>query len=144
MEKEHWVVFAAGLFILSYVLDAVVEPLMTALKTPLTSPYQYFNPDVMFKFPFTSASIFIKALGLFIIVAVFFSFMEQKYIVKTVVTLVLLALMQLYAVQDIVSGTNALTLEWSLGITLGGLFLILLIIYYIFKGIFYAIYPSGW
>lgn len=143
MEKEHWVVFAAGLFILSYVLDSVVEPLITALETTLTSPYQYFNPEIMSKFPFTTASIFIKALGLLIIFTVILSFVEGKYVVKSVIGLVLLALMQLYAVQDIISRSQMVTLEWDLGIALGGLFLIAPIIFYIFKGMFHSLYTSG-
>lgn len=142
MEKEHWVVFAAGLFILSYVLDAVVEPLRTALQAPLTSPYQYFNPEVMGLYPFTTASIFIKALGLLIIVVLFLSFMEGKNLVKAVITLVLLALMELYAVQDVVSNSQMVTLEWDLGIALGGIFLVLPIIYYLIKGLFRGLYSS--
>jgi hypothetical protein len=143
MEKEHWVVFAAGLFILSYVLDAVVEPLKTALESPLTSPYQYFNPEIMGQYPFTTASIFIKALGLLIVVSILLSFMERKYIVKSVITIVLLALMQLYAVQDVISRSEMVTLEWDLGIALGGIFLVFLLVFYFFKGIFQSLYTSG-
>lgn len=144
MKKEHWVVFAAGLFILSYVLDLAVEPLSKtlALKMNLLTPYRYFAPNIMTQYPFTTASIFVKGLGIMIIVTLFLSFMEKQYIVKSLITLVLLGLMQLYSLQDLASRSHVISYEWDLGLTLGGLFLIIPLIYYLFRGLLSGVYSS--
>ena len=70
MEKETVLVVIIGLFLLSYVLDAVVNPLSIRLVTP----YQFLNPKLIMMYPFTTASIVIKGLGIFLAPLLFLSF----------------------------------------------------------------------
>lgn len=72
-KKENLLIFTVGLFILSYVLDASVDPLTVDLSTP----YQYLNPMIFTHFPFTTASIMIKALGMFLTPLLLLSFLGK-------------------------------------------------------------------
>jgi len=132
MKKEYTLIFILGLFLLAYVLDAAVDPLSLRLATP----YQFFQPQYVTQYPFTTASIIIKALGLFIAPLWLFSFMEKQFALKGVLLLVLAALMQLYALQDVVTKAEVVPIEWSLSISLAGVTLLTPMVLYIIRGIF--------
>lgn len=117
MKKEYVLTFITGLFILAYVLDSVVNP----LKLKLTSPYHYFiTPNIMTIYVFTTASIFIKALGLFLTPLLALSFLEFNRLVSGLALLILAGLAQLYALQDVATNSQALPLEWSVSLTVAG------------------------
>lgn len=138
MKKEYTLIFVIGLFILAYVLDAAVNPLNVQLATP----YQYFNSQYITKYPFTTASIFIKALGLFIAPVWILSFIEKKFPLKGGILLVIAALMQLYALQDVVTGSQVVPIEWSLSISLAGVALILPMLGFMIRGVFASVHES--
>ncbi len=121
MKKEHTLVAIAGFLLLAYLLDAVVDPLTLRLATP----YQYFNPQTLSTYPFTTTSILMKAISVFLIPLWFFSLFPAASITKALIFLVLSALLQLYAVQDIATGHFIVPLEWSLAFTLSGLALLI-------------------
>jgi len=132
MKREHIVVFILGLFLLAYVLDSSVDPLPLDLSTP----YHYLNPDNISTYPFTFASVFIKALGLFIIPLLFMSFFPGFYMLKGASLLVLSALYQLYALQQVASGAETVPLEWSLALALAGMVLLIpMVIFFILGGL---------
>lgn len=130
MKKEYSFLFILGLFLLAYVLDLAVKP----LGLNLTTPYQFFQTKYMSQYPFTAASVIIKAIGLFLAPLWIASFIEGQYTLKGVLLLILAALMQLYALQDIVTKAAVVPIEWSLSISLAGLSLLVPMLIYFVRG----------
>ena len=130
MKKETVLVVIIGLFLLSYVLDAVVNP----LQIPLATPFQFLNPKLLTLYPFTATSIVIKGIGIFLTPLLFLSFAEGYHTVKGAVLLILIGLMELYALQDIATKAEVVPLEWSLSLSLAGIVLIIPMILYFIKG----------
>lgn len=121
MKKEYQIIFVIGLFILAYILDAVVEPLTVNLPTP----YHYFiSPNLWSVYSFTTASIGVKTIGLVWGILWSASFVDQKYSLKAGVLIVLSAFMQLYALQDVATNSQSIPLEWSLALALAGILLL--------------------
>ncbi len=131
MKKEYILIFVAGLFILVYVLDAVVNP----LSITLASPYHYFSPQVYMQYAFTTTSIVIKALGIFLSVLLILSVLVVSRFVKGGILLGLSGLMQLYALQDVATNSKVLPMEWTLSLTLAGMVLLIPTVIYIVWGI---------
>lgn len=121
MKKEYTFVAIIGMFLLSYLLDAVVDP----LKLNLTTPYAYLTAQHYQKFPFTTTSIFIRAIAICLTPIWFSWLIEKNYYPKSVSLLVISVLIQLYAVQDVVSGAHVVPLEWAVSLSLGGAALLL-------------------
>ncbi|MBU0572681.1 hypothetical protein KKH23_03735 [Patescibacteria group bacterium] len=135
MKKEYTLIFIVGLFLLAYVLDAVVEP----LGVVLSSPYQYINPSIYSQYPFTGASIVIKALGIFLTPLFFLSFMEKQYTAKGLILLIVAGLTQLYGVQELATGAKLLPIEWTVSLALGGAALLAPMIIYFIRGTFSSV-----
>lgn len=131
MKKEFVLVLIVGLFILAYVLDAVVPPLTLKLATP----YHFFTPETMSLYIFTATSVVLKALGLFLTIVWLASLMEMSSLVKGAIILVISALSQLYALQDVATRSQTLPLEWSLSLTLAAVALLIPSVLYIFFGL---------
>jgi hypothetical protein len=130
MKQEYLLFFIVGLFLLAYVLDAVVDP----LNISLASPYQYFTPQNFTHYPFTTASIIIKTIALFLSAILVMSFLGIKRVTKGAILLVVAALMQLYALQDVVTDAQVIPLEWSLSFTLTGVLLLVPAVIYLVVG----------
>ncbi len=130
--KEYYLLIIIGLFIFAYLLDAVVTPLDLNLPTP----YHYLQGQVMSHYPFSTASIFIKAIGLFMIPVWLMSFISRHYLGKAGFLLVIASLAQLYALQDVVTKANVVPLEWSLSLSIAGLALLAQAALFVIKGIF--------
>ena len=116
MKQEYTLILIIGLFLLAYLLDALVNP----LTVTLTTPYHFFTSDTLYTFPFTTASIVLKALAIFITPVWFLSFLSINHLTKASITLVLSGLLQLYSLQDVVSGAEVIPLEWAIALTLAG------------------------
>jgi len=138
MKKETVLIIIIGLFLLSYVLDSVVKPLAIPLKTP----YQFLNPKLLALYPFTTASVVIKGLGIFLSPLLFLSFAEGYYAAKGAVLLVLIGLMQLYALQDIATKAHVVPLEWSLSLSLAGIALLIPMIIYFIRGAMHSLHKQ--
>lgn len=138
MKKEHILILIVGFFLLAYLLDAVVNPLDLTLVTP----YQYFYPKLLSTYPFTTVSIFLKGIALFIIPLLIFSFFGAPALIQGITLLILSALLQLYSVQDIASGSLIVPLEWSLAFTLAGVLLLLPSILYLLAGLFNSLHSK--
>ena len=119
--KEYSLLFIIGLFVLAYILDLIVEP----LNLTLTSPYKFFQPEYMSAFPFSTMSVFIKAIALFSTPLWLLSFFESKGFAKPAILLVWSALTQLYAIQDLNAKSELIPIEWSLSLSAAGLALLL-------------------
>jgi hypothetical protein len=132
--KEYGFFTIIGLFIISYVLEATVDPLQLKLATP----YEYFSPIYISKFPFSTTAIAIRSLAIFFSPLYLFSFFRGARFAKGTILLIASGLLQLYALQEVVSGTTLLPLEWSLSLALAGLILLLPSIINLIIGIFFS------
>jgi hypothetical protein len=131
MKQEYILIIIIGLLIFAYVLDAVVNPLQLRLATP----YHFFDPDILAKYTFTTTSIIIKSVALIMAPLWFLSFLSLNKLTKGAILLVLAALMQLYALQDVASNSKVIPLEWSISLALTGAVLLIPSILYIIIGL---------
>jgi len=131
LPKEYTMIIIIGLFLLAYLLDVLVDPLTLDLITP----YHYLSPQHLIRYPFTTASIFIKSLALFLSPLWILSFFKQNFYPKGATLLVLASLMQLYALQEVATNTQIIPLEWSLSLSIGGAVLLIPSILFIFRGL---------
>ena len=129
--KEQVFVAIVGLFLLAYLLEAIVDP----LKIQLATPYDFFNPIFFSKYPFVTATVIIRSLSFLLTPLFLLSFIPKGYFPKAGILLVVSALSQLYALQEVTSGTTMIPLEWSLSLSLAGASLAIPIIIYTIKGI---------
>jgi hypothetical protein len=138
ISKEYMMMVIVGMFILAYLLDAVVNP----LDANLPSPYHFFNPALLNQFPFTTASVFIKGVAIFLVPLWLASFIKDAFSAKAGTIFVLSALMQLYALQDVVTQAEVIPLEWALSMTLAGVLLLLSSFVYFVKGMLFSLQTS--
>lgn len=121
MKQEYVLMLTTGLLILTYVLDAVVNPLPLNLVTP----YHFFTPEIMFSYAFTTTSIILKTIALVLASLWILDLTGFNKVIKGSSLLVVSGLIQLYALQDVVSKAHVLSLEWSLALTLTGMVLLI-------------------
>jgi len=131
MKKEYLLVLVIALFVLSSVLDSLSGPLKLALK----NPFYFLKPAVIAVYPFTAVSIGMKTTFLFISALLALSVIEKKYLAKGVFLLFLSALLELYSIQQIATGSQRITLEWSIALAFSGVALILPAVLYFVMGI---------
>lgn len=130
MPKEYVLILIIGLFLLAYLLEAVVDP----LALPLSTPYEFLKADYISKVPFTTALIAVRSLAIFITPLWLFSFISQAFQFKAVALLIIGTLLQLYSVQAVASPTVGIPLEWAISFALGGLALFLPMLFLFVKG----------
>lgn len=130
MPKEYVLVFIIGLFLLAYLLEAVVDPLPFSISTP----YQFFTSSMVGKVPFTTALVVIRALAVVMTPLWLLSFLAGAFQFKALALLIVSILLQLYSVQSVASPTVGIPLEWSLSFTLAGLVLLLPMLFFFAKG----------
>lgn len=140
MKKEYIIAFSIGLIILGYVLDALVNPLTSYLN--LTTPYHYLTTKNFTTYPFTSTSIFFKALAIFLSIPTILAALDLKRTAKGVILLIISGLLQLYALQDVATKAEVIPLEWSIGLTVAGLMLLLPALLNLILGPFSSSKPS--
>lgn len=132
ISKEYVLVVIVGLFLLAYLLDSVVNPLDLSLPTP----YHYLQFRMMSQFPFTTASIFIKSIALFLTPIWLMSFVSKHNLGKASFLLVLASLVQLFALQDIITKAEVIPIEWSLSLSVAGLALLAQAALFAIKGVY--------
>lgn len=133
MKKEYIFVFIGALYLLSYVLDAVVNP----LPNIFTSPYGFLKPDMLKLYPFTAAIIAIRTVALVLSPLWLISFFEKGHTIKGLALLVLSGLLQLYSIQEVVAKTKVVPLEWSISFAYAGVILLLPAVLQFLLGIFH-------
>ncbi len=131
MKQEFFLIIIVGLIIIAYVLDAVVNPLPVKLATP----YEYFLSGIATTYIFTSASIVLKAIALFITPLWLLSFIGITRLIKGAILIALSGLIQLYSLQDIATQARVIPVEWALSFTLAGVALLIPAVIYILMGI---------
>lgn len=132
MKQEYWLGLVVGLFIFAFVIDSIVSPLQTGV---LPTPYHFLNPEIFAVFPLTTASIIIKAVAILITPIFLLSFAGWAKLVKGITIFIVSGVLQLYALQDIATGTGSIPPEWAISFALGGLFLLIPALIYILIGV---------
>ena len=135
MPKEYTLIVIAGMFLLSYVLEATVDPLAIELATP----FEFLKPLYLSQYPFTAATVGIRSIALFMTPLWLLSFIKKAHYGKGGTILILAALMQLYSLQEIATGTTLVPLEWSLSLSIAGAALLLPAALFILSGMFAAV-----
>lgn len=130
MPKEYVLVLIIGLFLLAYLLEAIVDP----LAVPLATPYQFLENGYAAKFPFTTAVIIVRSLAVMITPLWLLSFIDRAYQFKAISLLVVATLVQLYAVQAVATPTVGIPLEWAISFAFGGATLFLPMLFFFAKG----------
>lgn len=120
MKKEYIAVTILGLFILGYVFDYVAGPVAIVLK----SPYDYVNPDLLSRYPFTTVSIIIKTIALFSSILLIFTFFKKKLLIKGAFIFFIAAMFELYSIQQLATGGTLIPIQWTMTLTWTGLLLI--------------------
>lgn len=130
MPKEYVLVLIIGLFLLAYLLEAVVDP----LALPLATPYEFLQNGAPARFPFTSAVILVRSLAVIITPLWLLSFLERAWQFKAIALLIVGTLLQLYSVQAVATPTVGIPLEWAISFAYGGLTLFLPMLFFFAKG----------
>jgi len=131
MKKEYFLVTAFAFFVLAYVLDYFAGP----VSITLTNPLVFLSKNYLNSYPLTAFAIFIRALGLFISLALLLSTIEKQYFIKAFSVFVIGVLAELYAVQQIATGMRTTSIQWTLSIAYAGISLLVAIIYYLLAAI---------
>ena len=121
MKKEYLVGFVIAIFLLSLVLDSLAGP----LRPTFESPYDFFKPEIISIYPFTAVSIGLKTIFIFVTLLLTFSLVEKKYVAKGILLLFCAALLELYSIQQVATGSRMVPLEWSLAFAWSGVALLL-------------------
>ena len=130
MPKEYVLVLIIGLFLLAYLLEAVVDPLTISI----TSPYQYVTLGHWSRLPFTTAIIAIRSLAVIMSPLWLLSFISGAFQFKALALLIVSVLVQLYGVQGTVSATVGIPLEWAVSFAVGGALLLIPMLFFFAKG----------
>lgn len=138
MKKEYLAVAVLGLFILAYVLDYVAGP----ISLTLTSPLQFLDETILAKYPFTATSVIIRTLGLFSTILLIFSFAQKRWFIKAALMLFLIALLELYAIQQLATGMAIVPIQWTLSFALTGVSLLIPTVVYVLLGIVALVLPK--
>ena len=131
MKQEHWLIVIVGLIIFTFVLDSILPPLLVDVPTP----YHFLTPEYFLTYPLTTVSIFLKATAIFITPILLLSFAGWSKLTKGIIIFVISAILQLYALQDIVTRTGSVPLEWSIPFTVAGLGLLAVSLIYMIIGV---------
>lgn len=133
MKKEYTLVLVIGLFLLSYVLEAVITPLPRIFSTP----FQFLSPTNLQHYPFTAFDIAVKSLAIFLTPLLILSLFNGMHLVKGIILLILSGLLQLYALQDVASHVAVVPVEWSISFAVAGAALIIPTAIHIILGLFH-------
>lgn len=135
MKKEYVAVVVLVLFILAYVFDSIAGPVSILLK----SPFDYINPDLLSRYPFTTVSIVIRTIALFSTLLLILSFFEKKFLQKGLVIFFIAAMFILYAIQELATDSKLIPIQWTMALTWTGLLLIVPSVIFIFLGFIFMV-----
>lgn len=127
MEKKYLIFTVAGLVIFGYVLDYVSGPIYLTLE----NPFAFLQKESISMYPLTAVSIAAKTLAIVIVVPLTLSFINKKYVIKSITLFVLAALCELYAIQQLATGQMTTPIQWTLAIAYAGIGLLIPSIFYL-------------
>ena len=134
MKKEYILTLIVGLFMLSYLLDAINDP----LPLNLAHPYQYLQANIIGVYPFSTASIMIRAVAMFLTPLLFLSLIEKAHAAKALTLLIVSVLAQLYAVQGVATDSRLIPFEWAISLAFAGAALLLPMLIHTLQALFFS------
>jgi hypothetical protein len=135
MRKELFFVIAICLFLAVYAMDYLAGSVRLTARNPIV----FLTSDQISKFPLTFAAIVLRSLALFITTVLTLSLVEKRYFTKAIVTLVIIVIAEMYAVQQMATLGRLTTMQWTLSISYAGILLLPVVGFYILKGIVTAV-----
>ena len=139
MKKEYLIVFAAFLFILSYILDFLAG----VVNLTLPSPGSFLDPTYLNIYPLTAAEIGIRSFAYILTVLLALDgLIGDKYFQRAAVVAATGGLSIAYAIQQMATGGTLTPFQWTLAFAYGGLGLLPFTVYYIIRGILKGIYTG--
>lgn len=135
MKKEYFFIFAVALLIFAYIVDSISGPINLVIK----NPYAFLDAIIIQKFPLTAVGIFTRALGILISIILLFSLIDKMFFAKAITAFLAAALFNLFAIQQLATGTRTVTIQWTLSLAFAGLALLIPTVIYIIKGFIHPI-----
>jgi len=132
MKKEYFFIFAVALLIFAYVVDSISGPINLVVK----NPYAFLNSDIISLFPLTTVGVLARSFGIFIGLLVILSLLEKLFFAKAIGIFLLAAVFNLFAIQQIATNTRTVTIQWTLSLAYAGLALLLPALIYMIRGLF--------
>lgn len=135
MKKEYTLVTVIGLFLFAYILDLVSGPIGVVIRNPIV----FLTPEILSRYPLTAVGIFARAFAVAVSVFLLMSVMEKKYFLKAIIVLIVTALSELYAIQQLATGLRTTPIQWTLSISYAGAIMAPALAFYIVKGIVWGV-----
>jgi len=130
MDKEYWLVGAITLLILASVLDYFAGAVSFSVGT---NPFSFLSPNNLVVYPFTAVAIGLRALGMVVLILSAVSTIEKQFGFKAFGLFVIGVLAELYAVQQLATGSLVTPLNWTLAFAYAGVLLIPVTFYYLLR-----------
>lgn len=132
MKKEYLLITALLLFLLATILDSFAGPVALAgIRNPLT----FLSGKYLTLYPFTATAIAVRTGALLLSTVLLFSTVEKKYGLKALVLTGVAVLAELYAIQQIATGTKITTIQWTLAIAYAGMTAVIPVIYFLVRAL---------
>ncbi len=130
--KESWLVISIVGFLLAFLIDKLAGP----VSITVTDPVAFLqSPLLLQKFPLTTTAVIIRSAAIAIFIVLIITLIEKKYFTKAMILFVLAALGEFYAIQQLATGFQLTTVQWTLSIAYGSLLMIVGIVCMILMGI---------
>lgn len=134
MKKEITFVISLCMFAFAYVLDFLAGSVSVVVK----DPFMFLTNPILTRYPLTVAGVFIRTIAIFLMVLVVYSVIQKKYFTKAFVSLAVSIFAEAYAIQQLTTGARTTPIQWTLSIAYAGALMMILVVYYILKGIFFG------
>ena len=132
MKKEITFVISLCMFAFAYVLDFLAGGVSIVVK----DPFMFLTNPILTKYPLTVAGVFIRTIAIFLMIMVAFSLIQKRYFTKAFISLAASIFAEAYAIQQLTTGARTTPVQWTLSIAYAGALMMILVVYYILKGIF--------
>jgi len=132
LQSEVWLVIAAILFLVSWLIDKLGGPVSIVVPAPIAF---LKSTTLLHTYPFTATSIIIRTLAIFISVMLITSLVRKKYFTKAISIIIVGVLAEFYAIQQLATGSHLATIQWTLSIAYASIILLAGVVWMILKGI---------
>ena len=134
MKKEITFVVALCMFAFAYILDFIAGKITFVVK----DPFMFLTNPILSQYPLTAAGVLIRTIAIFLTILVIFSIIKERYFTKALLSLAAAIFAEAYAIQQLTTGVRTTPVQWTLSIAYVGGLMLILVIYYILKGIFHG------
>jgi len=131
MKKDYFLISAIVFIALAYVIDLISGK----IDFPVSSHFAFLSSPYLSRYPLTSLGIFIRSVGVFMLVWLLMSLITGLYFQKAIALFVVIILSNLYSIQQLSTGMKITPLQWTISIGLSGTLLLLPALIYLIKGL---------